>query len=277
MKKQLLALATLFISVCGQASAQTVEQVKIDGAVGKLAAVIHKPALQKGEKCPLVILCHGFSGNKESVLLTAIADSLQAQGVASIRFDFNGHGKSEGEFVNMTVPNEITDAECVYRYATALPYVDTAKIGMAGHSQGGVVTGMTAGRLGSRIAAVALLAPAAVLRDDAIRGNTMGATYNPLDPPEYVELYKGLKLGRQYIKTAFSLPIYETSARFHGPACLVHGTGDRVAPYSYSERYNETWPGSELHILDGADHGFSGLTATVAGVTAGFFVRHLLR
>ena len=101
------------------------------------------------------------------------------------------------------------------------------------------------------------MAPAAVLRDDAIRGSTFGKMYDPLYPPEYVELWGGKRLGREYIKTAFSLPIYETAARYQGEALIVHGTGDRVVPYTYGERYHSIWPKSEYVQLDGFDHGFS--------------------
>ena len=71
------------------------------------------------------------------------------------------------------------------------------------------------------------MAPAAVLRDDAIRGNTMGRQYDPLDPGEYVELFGGMKLGGKYIRTAFNLPIYETAAEYQGPALIIHGNADR--------------------------------------------------
>lgn len=273
MRNRIAALASLFVVSCGCALAQSVDSVSIEGAVGKLSAVVHKPKLEKGAKCPMVILCHGFNGNKGGFFVD-LADMLQARGIAVIRFDFNGHGESEGKFVDMTVPKEIDDAECVYRYAVNLPYIDEARIGMAGHSQGGVVTGMAAGRLGSRLSAIVLMAPAAVLRDDAIRGNTMGVMYNPLDPPEFVQIGE-LKLGREYIKTAFSLPIYETSAKYHGPACMIHGTGDRVAPYSYSERYRDLWPGSELHLLSGVDHGFSGCVGTAVKLAADYLTRFL--
>lgn len=275
MRNNVIALAMLFALYCRCATAQNVESVNIDGAVGKLAAVIHKPKLDREQKCPMVILCHGFGGNKEAELLIDIADTLQSRGIAAIRFDFNGHGKSEGEFVDMTVPNEIDDAKCVYRYAVSLPYVEVSKVGMAGHSQGGVVTSMAAGDLGSRLSAIVLLAPAAVLRDDAIRGNTMGATYNPLAPPEYVLLFGKLKLGRKFIKSAFTLPIYETAAKYHGPACMIHGTGDRIAPYTYSERYHDLWPGSELHILNAVDHGFSDHVAEAASLAADYLTRFL--
>lgn len=273
--KTLLALIICLSAHCVLSIGQTTERVRIDGSAGKLSAVVYKPAMNKDGKCPIAILCHGFGGNKEAELLVGIAKKLQANGVAAICFDFYGHGESDGEFVNMTVPKEIDDAKCVYRYAMNLQYVDTTKIGIAGHSQGGVVTGMAAGDLSQRISAVVLLAPAAVLRDDAIRGNTMGTIYNPLDPPEYVLMPDGRKLGREFIRTAFSLPIYETSAKYHGPACIIHGTGDRIAPYSYSERYHAIWPGSELHIINGADHGFTGHANEVVDIASKYLIRFL--
>ena len=255
-----------------QAQSQT---VTIDGDHGKLQGVILKPELTEGECCPMVLLCHGFMGNKEGALEKQIAALLQAQGIASIRFDFNGHGQSEGRFQDMTVPNEIVDAKKVIEYVSSLPYVESVAI--TGHSQGGVVAAMTAGDLGhEKIKAVVLLAPAAVLRDDAIRGSTMGATYDPFNPGEGVELFRGLILGAEYIRTAFSLPIYETAAKYQGPALIIHGTGDRVVPYTYGERFHQTWPASELVIIDRADHGFSKQIEQVASKTAEFLSKALL-
>lgn len=270
---KLFAVALLALMATG-AQAQT-EKVAIDGDHGKLQAEIHKPSLKQGERVPMVVLCHGFMGNMQSDLLIKIAELLQERGIASIRFDFNGHGQSEGRFQDMTVLNEIVDAKKVIEYVTALPYVSSVAI--AGHSQGGVVAAMTAGELGAeKIKSVVLLAPAAVLRDDAIRGSTMGATYDPFNPGEYVELFRGLKLGAEYIRTAFSMPIYETSAGYKGPALIIHGTGDRVVPYTYGERFHQLWEGSELIILDRADHGFSKQTNEVAASSADFLSKTLL-
>ena len=241
-------------------AAQKGETVYIDGDHGRLKALIQKPALQPGEQCPMVIFCHGFGGTKDGPLFELVADTLQAHGIASIRFDFNGHGESEGAFQDMTVPNEIEDAKKVVAYVRDLRYVSTLAI--VGHSQGGVVASMTAGILSEEqgepaFKAVALMAPAAVLRDDAIRGSTMGKSYDPFDPGEYVELWGGLKLGGNYIRTAFTLPIYETAAKYQGPALIIHGTADRVVPYTYGERFHQIWPKSKLVIQDYFDHGFS--------------------
>lgn len=256
------------------------EQVTIDGSKGKLKAIIQKPELKQGEQCPMVILCHGFTGNKESKLLTLLADSLQQNGIASIRFDFNGHGESEGPFVEMTVPNEIEDAKKVFEYVRDLRYVSSVAI--VGHSQGGVVASMTAGLLEpDDLQAVVLFAPAGVIPDDAIRGITpegnMAYDLNPLDPPEYLEFGGGMKLGRDYITTAQHLKIYQTAKRYQGPALILHGTGDRVVPFTYGERYQEIWPKSELIIYEGFDHGFSQCLYRVCDEATAFLIKTLKR
>ena len=237
------------------------EVVYIDGDHGRLKGLIQKPELQQGEKCPMVVFCHGFNGTKDGPLFELVADTLQAHGIASIRFDFNGHGESEGEFKDMTVPNEIIDAKKVVEYVRDLSYV--SDLAIVGHSQGGVVASMTAGELSAELGepafrTVVLMAPAAVLRDDAIRGSVMGTTFDPFDPGEYVEMWGGaLKLGGNYIRAAFSLPIYETAAKYQGPALIIHGNGDRVVPYTYGERFHQIWPKSELVIQEYYDHGYS--------------------
>ena len=250
------------------------ERVTIDGDHGKLQAVIQKPDLKPGQQCPMVVFCHGFGGTKEGPLFELITDSLQKHGIASIRFDFNGHGESEGKFEEMTVPNEINDAKKVIEYVRDLRYV--SKIALVGHSQGGVVASMTAGELGSDISAVVLMAPAAVLRDDAIRGSTFGKQYNPLDPPEYVQLWgPNQRLGRNYIKTAFSLPIYETAANYHGPALIIHGNGDRIVPYTYGLRFHQQWKGSEYVLQEYFDHGFSQNIYRTTDIVSDFLLRTL--
>lgn len=246
-----------YVRIYIREASRTTEQIYVQGPQGKLVATLEKPALKAGERCPIVIVCHGFGGNRDRGTTCMVAQQLSDKGIASIRFDFNGHGESEGRFEDMTVLNEIEDAKCIYQYASSLPWVDTNRIAILGASQGGVVASMAAGELGhTKLAAAVLMCPAAVLRDDCIRGNTMGKRYNPLDPPVRVDLGNGKVLGREFIKTTFNLPIYETAERFHGKACIIHGTGDRTAPYTYGIRYHQIWPGSEYHQLEGYDHGF---------------------
>lgn len=259
MKKLIYAAFLLMITFIS-ANAQSADTLRIDGSVGKLFTIINRPA--DSGKVPLVIICHGFSGNCQSPFMNDLAESIVSQGMAALRFDFNGHGKSDGEFRNMTVLNEIDDLKDVIAWAQKQPWVKD--ISLVGHSQGGVVVSMVSGELGDKvIKAEVLLAAAAVLRDDALRGNTMGAIYDPWNfKGDYIELPHSpeagaLLLGKNYVETAIRLPIYETAANYNGPALIVQGTHDQIVPYTYAELYNEKIRGSELKLIPDENHIFS--------------------
>ena len=246
----------------------------IDGAAGKLSAVIQKPNLATGQKCNMVMLLHGFMGTKTSRPLTDIADELEKKGIASIRFDFNRHGESEGASENMTVLNEIEDAKRVFAFVSKLDYVKS--ISMCGYSQGGVVSSMLAGELGiNAVKVLVLLSPAAVLRDNALEGSFGGMTCDASNPPETLTI-GDFKIGRNYILTAQTLPIFETAQKYTGPVCLIHGTEDLIVPYQYSERYQRIYKNSELHLIPGADHTFTGNLTEPTKLAVDFFVKNLL-
>jgi pimeloyl-ACP methyl ester carboxylesterase len=249
-------------------SESVVEQLSIQGSVGQLKAELQIPVLEQDVKCPLVILMHGFMSDKNYPLLTEIADRLQENGIASIRFDFNGHGESEGEFINMTVPLEVEDAQAVYNYCRNLDFV--SNISLAGHSQGGVVASLLGGKLKDAIKSIVLLAPAAVLVDDAKNGTVMGATFDPNNLPEYVNIFNH-RVGRKYFKAAQALNIYDKADDFEGPVCLIHGREDQVVPYRYSEKYDEVYKNSTLHLVDCENHMFSEKMTFVATIVVDFF------
>lgn len=262
-------------------NAQSSDTLKIDGAVGKLYTIVQKPRMAAKEKLPVVIICHGFGSDCNRPLLRAIANDVVEQGMIAIRFDFNGCGKSDGLFQNMTVPSEIDDLKHVINWALEQPW--TKNISLVGHSQGGVVVSMTAGELGAdEIKCEALLAAAAVLRDDAIRGTTQGASYDPYNiKGDYVELPprmdgQTLKVGKRYIDTAMNLPIYETAANYTGPVLILHGTHDRIVPYTYSERYHEKLVNSQLRLISDEDHTFSNTYQESALLVADWLHRELL-
>ena len=255
MKKNIVTLVLVCMALIHSAKAQQTEDLTLQGSKGKLAATLQTPKIEKGKKVRMVIICHGFGGDKERPLLRAIADKLQEAGIASIRFDFNGCGKSEGRFQDMTVLNEIEDAKKVIDYAQKLPWV--SGISIVGHSQGGVVASMVAGQLKKSIKSVALCAPAAVLRDDALRGTTQGATYDPHNIPEYVDLPRGMRMGHNYVVTAQTLPIHETAKEYKGAVLVIHGTWDVIVPYTYGERYHQGYKNSRLILLPQVDHIFS--------------------
>lgn len=225
-----------------------------------------------GEIYDMAIIMHGFTANRNTDLLKQIADNLRDENVASVRFDFNGHGESDGKFENMTVCNEIADAQAILEYVRTDPHV--RDIFLVGHSQGGVVASMLAGLYPDIIKKVVLLAPAAQLKDDALKGNTQGAKYDPNHIPPLVPLVGqklGMKVGGFYLRTAQILPIYEVSARFTRPVSIIAGTNDQVVDPKYAKKYDEIYQNSKLQLIKEADHRFSGdFKNKAANLTAEF-------
>ena len=250
---------------------------EVSGPHGGLATTLVVPDSidRTKDKCPLAILMHGFMSKKDMYPIPAIANALAKAGIASLRFDFDAHGKSEGNFIDMTISSEIADAKAVLEYARKLPFV--TDIAFVGHSQGGVITGMLAGQLENhqdKPKCIVQLAPAAVLKDDAIAGQCMRSKYDASNPPEYVSVFFH-KLGRNFILEAQKLPIYETSALYSGKVCLIHGDKDKIVPVSYSERYHQSYKNSELHIFKDEGHFLNGNKARLLETIVSFLKENL--
>lgn len=248
---------------------------KVHGPQGGIAMDITLP---KGldpetEKCPMVILMHGIFSSGNIVPIPALARELADNGIASIRFDFGGHWRSEGEMQQMTIGKEIEDALAMWEYAKTLPYV--SEIGLLGHSQGGVVASMTAGILesrGEKPAGLVLIAPGSVVQDACRNGRFFGAEFNPADPPEFVKCFGIMKLGREYILSTQDLDIYGTAKDYTGPVRLIHGSKDTIVPMSCSERYVEVYgEKAELIVVEGENHLITRKKKKVVVLSVGFF------
>lgn len=249
--------------------------VEIRGSVGMLKGSLRVPEMSEGGHCPAVIICHGFTGNRNEKMLISVADSLQARGIASVRFDFNGHGQSEGAFEDMTVINELEDVGKILKYVENLEFVD--RIGILGHSQGGLVTGLAAPAFGAeRLSCAVLMAPAANIHEGALAGNLLGVDFDPVNPPATISVWSHT-VGLGYLKTAQMLPVFEEAAKYTGPACIIHGTADTAVPCISGQKYDAAMPCSELHLLDGFDHGFNQGQPRAVGIAASFLAGQLLQ
>lgn len=249
-------------------------EVTIPGSVGKLAATLQVPEMKQGAKVPLVILMHGLGSDKDNMLFAALADSLQENGIASLRFDFNSHGKSEGNIVDMDFNNLQADAEKVLNYARKLDFVSS--ISLAGHSMGGVIASMVAGREGTnKIKSVVLFAPAVAIQDDAQRGEFSGFKFDPNNIPATFEVM-GHTMGGKWLKTAQTLNILETAKGYQGKLYVIHGTEDQFEPYVTSSLYLRDNPNGKIVLLKGFDHYFSQDVLLPVSVATKYFREVLL-
>jgi pimeloyl-ACP methyl ester carboxylesterase len=109
-----------------------------------VAGTLNRPAGVDG--APVVLMLHGFGSSKDEVggMYARLADALAARGVGSLRIDFRGFGKSDGDTGSTTVGAQVEDAVAAYEYLAGLDWVDPERIGVIGFSLGGGVSTVAA-------------------------------------------------------------------------------------------------------------------------------------
>lgn len=113
------------------------KNIEIPGTRGNIPATIQLPAKSaRGEELPLLVLCHGFTGNRQGDgHFAPLAEDLAAHGIATVRLDFAGCGDSTEPYANYTLANMAADVDSVIGYMQAT--YGTGKTALVGHSMGG--------------------------------------------------------------------------------------------------------------------------------------------
>jgi pimeloyl-ACP methyl ester carboxylesterase len=97
----------------------------------RIAYLRERPGPNAAKKAGLVWLC-GLKSEMTSTKATALADWARENEVACLRFDYSGHGQSEGRFEEGTVSRWLEETRAVFTELTAGPQVLVAS-SMGGH------------------------------------------------------------------------------------------------------------------------------------------------
>ncbi len=137
---------------------------------------------------PGVVLCHPhplYGGNMDNNVILAVSRALNSNGIASLRFNFRGVGRSQGSFANGIGEQE--DAQAALLLLTNREEIDPARIGIMGYSFGGMVALAVGGR-SDIVKAIAAVSPVIPLDPDVFRKCTkpklfvIGAEDNIIPP-----------------------------------------------------------------------------------------------
>lgn len=234
-------------------------QVSFPSEGEAIFGVLHLPATAAA---PGLIMCHGFTGHRAEshrLFVVAARDFCQ-HGLAVLRFDFRGSGDSAGEFREMTVSRETTDAAAALAYLASRPEVNPDRVGVLGLSLGGCVAACLAGRE-PRVRALVLWSAAA--HPERIREHLQ----SQWGESEVLD-FNGWGLGRGFLEDLPRIHPLAEARRYLGPSLIVHGEQDEVVPPSDASDFQQALGGpSELHLVKGADHVFSGLTWQAEAIT----------
>ncbi|PWA10810.1 alpha/beta hydrolase family protein [Flavobacterium laiguense] len=126
------------------------EEVVFENKIDKnvLAGTLSLP--QKEGRFPVVILITGSGPeNRDEELFghkpfLVLADYLTKKGIAVLRFDDRGVAKSTGDFKAATTMDFAKDVQAAVVYLQTRKEIDKNKIGLIGHSEGGVIAPIVA-------------------------------------------------------------------------------------------------------------------------------------
>ena len=195
----------------------------------------------------IVVMGHGVTSDKDRPWSCALSEALASAGVASLRVAFSGNGASQGSFADSTITKAVGDLGSV------LDALEGWNVSYVGHSMGGA-TGVIRAARDTRIRALVSLAAVTHTGEFVER---MFGDLQPGDP----------MLGKEHCP--FSLALREDligigstvscGQAITSPWLLVHGSADDIVPAEHSrDSHAASEGGSELVVLEGVDHSFSG-------------------
>ena len=139
------------------------EDVEWDAAEGvHLAGTITRPKGDGPHPAIVFVSGSGQQDRDETIMghrpFAVIADRLARAGVASLRYDDRGVGKSTGDLESLTITKEAEDAESAFDQLRKADAIDPARVGILGHSVGGLIAPMIASKRPDDVAFVVLVA-----------------------------------------------------------------------------------------------------------------------
>ncbi|MCL6442715.1 MAG: alpha/beta fold hydrolase [Alicyclobacillus sp.] len=230
----------------------------------RLAGTIHIPDgshPNAGQRHPVVIICHGFIGNRIGVnrLFVRSARELANAGFIVVRFDYGGCGESPGDYGATTLDELISQTLAVIEDVASLPYVDSANITLLGHSLGGAVALLSANRHSS-ISSLVLWAPVAnPLRE--ITEITGSEVYHQALANGSAD-YLSYQLQSRFFSSLNAYRPLSEAGEFEGDVLILHGSLDHeISPentFMFDKVFRMRLTGScKKVIVENGDHVFS--------------------
>lgn len=159
---------------------------------------------ESGSPWPAIVLYHPdpwMGGTMDSPVIRAIANGLDAVGIATLRFNYRGVGESTGKYEEGRGERE--DAYAAFQLLADWPDTDESKLGAVGYSFGATMAVLAALEGTNAQGVVALSAPVGLLESEELKRVTipmliLGGENDLMAPPaKLLEAKSGLGAGTE--------------------------------------------------------------------------------
>lgn len=224
---------------------------------------------------PGILFCGGFRSDMTGTKAVALEQAARQQGLGYVRFDYFGHGQSDGDFLDGTIGRWKEDTLSILREVCG----PTPQI-VVGSSMGGWLATLAALALPDRTAGLVLIAPALDFTEDLMWAGMTEAQRAVLlrdgilrEPSQYSDqpyeyTLKLITEGRDHM-------ILKPGIVYDKPVRILQGMEDPDVPYQHAVKTAAAFQGGDtrLTLLRDGDHRLSRpqdlelLTSTVLSLT----------
>ena len=220
----------------------------------RICGILSNPTANKVK--PVIILCHGFSSNKDSDTNIRLEKIMNKNSISTFRFDFYGHGESEGEFEDITISEAVDDILNAIKLLKEYKYI---KIGLMGSSFGGI-SSIVASSKSNDLFVLALKSPVSNYEEIEVSRKTK-EELKEWKTKGYIYYINGhgkkLRLNYTFFEDFKDNNGYQSAKKIKIPTLIVHGGKDESVPLKQSRKIADLIKDCQLEIIEGADHRYS--------------------
>ncbi|OED34452.1 hypothetical protein AB833_32425 [Chromatiales bacterium (ex Bugula neritina AB1)] len=209
---------------------------------------------------PAVLFCGGFKSNMGGSKALALELLCRRHEISYTRFDYSGHGISEGEFVDGNIDHWLTDTLTVFDQ-----FCPDKKIILVGSSMGAWIATLAAVKRPSRIAGLITIAAAPDFTERLLLQRLTSKQQQQLHNGENLLVPSEYDDGTPY---PISLQLIENSRKhcvltgpipINAPVRLLHGDADIDVPYELSIELMQAITSSDIQLtlVKNGDHRLS--------------------
>ncbi len=207
---------------------------------------------------PTTVWLGGFHSDMMGTKAVALSDWAERKGRAYLRFDYFGHGESDGAFIDGTIGRWRDDALAVIDQLTDGPLV------LVGSSMGGWLSCLSALARPGRVKAMVLIAPAAdftsKLMEPELSDEAKGALARDgvwTRPSEYDG--GGYPITRQLLEEGRGWSILPGPVKIDCPVRILQGGADPDVPWRHALALAEALTGEDVvfSLIKDGDHRLS--------------------
>lgn len=225
-----------------------------DSEGNKVCGILSNPTFNKENL--IVVLCHGFSSSKDSKTHTNLSKILNEDNISIFRFDFFGHGESEGNFEDVTISKAVDNILNAVKFLRNKGY---KKIGLFGSSFGGISSIVAASKLKGLIF-LTLKSPVS----DFLEVENKTKTKKEIEEWKkrgYTSYFSSdgtkLKLKYSFFEDFKNNNGYECAKKINVPTLIVHGDCDETVPLEQSRKTCKLMKNCRLKVIKGSDHRYT--------------------